>query len=214
MIHTMMTHAGGGGPMVPVPPGRPAGVPAGQREHVLDVPAGVIVSEDRPAQPLPSARPAVGAQHPGRGVHRVGGVVRGHLGGPVGSHRVLGERGRLELHRTLGAHAVLAPVHAAGPGPAVVRLHGADPGQHRPGQAGAGPRGVPVQGQVPARDRRRRGRRGPGQQQRHQRGHDHGDDHGHEGGEECRAGQPGERSRAGQSVEAAHTAVMRRLNNL
>src|SRR5689334_8900613 len=106
-------------------------------QDVPDVPARVVVGEDRPLQ-VPG-RGTVGAQHPGRGEDRVLGVVRGELGGRVGPDGVFGERGRLELHRPLGALAVLAPMHATRRGPAVVRFHRADPRQHLPGQPRAGP---------------------------------------------------------------------------
>src|SRR5690349_3301584 len=139
-----------GGPPGPVPPGALPPVSAGwtpvpplravarrDGQDVPDVPAGVVVGEDRPLQ-VPG-RGTVGAQHPGRGEDRVLGVVRGELGGRVGPDGVFGERGRLELHRPLGALAVLAPMHATRRGPAVVRFHRADPRQHLPGQPRAGP---------------------------------------------------------------------------
>src|SRR6266568_3442777 len=80
------------------------GVPGGDGQHVPDVPAGMVVGEDRLAEPR--RRPAghaVGAQHPGGGVDRVRGIVGGEPGGRVGPDGVFGERGRLELHRPLGA---------------------------------------------------------------------------------------------------------------
>jgi hypothetical protein len=154
----MMIRAQGGGPAEPVPPGRPVRVPHGQGEHVPDVPAGVVVGEDRRPESGRPARHAVGAQHPGRREDRVGGVVGGQPDGSVGPDGVFGERGGLELHRPLRALVVLAAVHAAGPGLAVVRFHRADPREHLPGQPGAGPGGVPVQGQVPGGDGGRRSR--------------------------------------------------------
>ena len=64
-------------PAAPVPPRRRhrrlafLGVLAGQRQHLVDVPAGVVVVEDRGAQPLAAAGGAVRAQQPGGRRHRV-----------------------------------------------------------------------------------------------------------------------------------------------
>src|SRR5260370_31442222 len=87
-------------------PGRP--VPAGDGQHVPDVPPGGVVGEDRPPEPGRRAtRGAVGAQHPGSGENRVRRVLRGEAAGPVRLDGVLGGGGRLALPRPLGAPAVL-----------------------------------------------------------------------------------------------------------
>jgi len=134
-------------------------VPRGDGEHVPDVPAGMVVGEDRlPEARRRPARGAVCAQHPGGGEDRVRGVVRGERAGRVGSDGVFGEGGGLELHRPLGALAVPALVDAACRGPAIVRFHRPDPREHLPGKPRTGPGRVPVPGQVARRDARQAGR--------------------------------------------------------
>src|SRR5260370_34089977 len=146
---------------VAFPPGRL--VPGGDGEDVPDVPAGVVVREDGPPEPgRRAARGAVGAQHPRGGENGGRRVLRGEAAGRVNLDGVLGEGGRLELHRPLGALAVLAVVDAARRGPAVVRLHRPDPGEHLPSQPGAGPGRAPVPGQVPGRNGGRAGPARPG----------------------------------------------------
>src|SRR6266568_9208903 len=130
-------------------------VPGGDGQHVPDVPPGVVVGEDGPPEPgRRAARGAVGAQHPRGGEDGVRRVVRGEAAGRVDLDGVLGEGGRLELHRPLGALAVLAVVDAPRVRPAVVRLHRPDSREHLPGEPGAGPGRAPVPGQVARRDGR------------------------------------------------------------
>src|SRR6185369_13600096 len=111
------------------------GVLPGQRQYLVDVPGGVVIGEDRPAQRrgIPGAGRTQHSRGRGDGVERVHDVRRAGRAEPVDTP--LGPGARHELHRAQGARARRAVVGA------VAALDLTDRGQHRPGHSRAVLRG-------------------------------------------------------------------------
>jgi ParB-like chromosome segregation protein Spo0J len=103
-----------------------------------DLPDGAIRLNGLPDSRFGAGDCTVRAQHGGGGVDRVGGVVRAQRDAGVGVDRVLGEGGRLELHRAFRPGVIRTRLNARGLGLAVVTFDPADAREDRPRQARAG----------------------------------------------------------------------------